>query len=295
MAGHDQIDTALSIEAILGEGPTWCSKRDVLFWTDIDGKTFNQFDPRSGENRQVQLDDSLCAFGLMPDGMFLCAFTKHIATMDANGVRRETLHLVEGDRPDNRFNDGKCDPAGRFWVGTMSSVGMPKQGSLYRFDPDGSVHHMLDGLGTSNGLGWSPDGKTFYLTDSPAGEIYAFDFDIETGAISRQRVFASIKTEDGRPDGLTLDSEGGVWSAHWDGWRITRYLPSGDIDHVVEMPVPKPTSVMFGGPQLGTLFVTSARKRLDPDVLGSAPLSGSVFSVKTDQTGVPEPMFSLER
>lgn len=292
MPFQHQIDTALSIESMLGEGPTWCPRRNVLFWTDIDGRTFNQFDPKSGENRQVQLDDSLCAFCLIPDGLFLCAFTKHIVIMDAEGVWQETLQLVEGDRPDNRFNDGKCDPAGQFWVGTMSSVGKPKQGSLYRFDPDGSVHHMLDGLGTSNGLGWSPDGKTFYLTDSPAGEIYAFDFDSTAGTISRQRVFASIPADAGRPDGLTVDTEGGVWSAHWDGWRITRYLPSGDIDRVVKMPVPKPTSVMFGGPKLDTLFVTSARKKLDPAVLASAPLSGSVFTVTTDKTGFPEPMFS---
>lgn len=291
MPGHHPVTTVVSTKAILGEGPVWCPRRQVLFWTDIDGKTFNQLDPLSGENRAVQLDDMLCAFCLMPDGFFLCAFTKHIAIIDADGVRHETLHAVEEQRPDTRFNDGKCDPAGRFWAGTMSTVGTPNQGSLYRIDPDGSVHHMLDGLSTSNGLGWSPDARTFYLTDSPTGHIYAFDFDAESGSLSQQRIFASVPQDSGRPDGLTVDAQGGIWSAHWDGWRVTRYLPSGVIDRVVEIPVPRPTSVIFGGETMDTLFVTSARKKLDPHVLDAAPLSGSVFSVKTDQTGIPEPLF----
>jgi sugar lactone lactonase YvrE len=293
MPGRHPVTTVLSTEAILGEGPVWCPRRQVLFWTDIDGKTFNQLDPGSEKSRSVQLDDMLCAFCLMPDGLFLCAFTKHIAIMDADGVQQTTLHAVEEQRADTRFNDGKCDPTGRFWAGTMSTVGTPNQGSLYRIDPDGSVHHMLEGLSTSNGLGWSPDAKTFYLTDSPTGNIYAFDFDAESGSLSNQRIFASVPQNAGRPDGLTVDAEGGIWSAHWDGWRITRYLPSGVIDQVIEMPVPRPTSVIFGGETMDTVFVTSARKKLDPDVLASAPLSGSVFSVRTDQTGIPEPLCSI--
>jgi sugar lactone lactonase YvrE len=287
-------DLAVSSQALLGEGPLWSPLHEALFWTDINGQTFNRYNPGAEqEHLAVQLNDRLCAFCVMPDGHFLCAFSKDIVVMDVDGQIHERLQTVEADKTDNRFNDGKCDPQGRFWVGTMSMAGKSNEGSLYRVDPDGSVHHMLDGLTVSNGLGWSPDGKTFYLTDSPRREIYSFDFDPDRGQISNRKVFAKVDPDDGFPDGLTIDSQGGIWSAHWDGGKVTRYTPDGVIDCTISVPVPRPTSAMLGGADFKTLYITSARIGLDDTVLTQAPLSGSVFSASVDVPGRKEPMFSL--
>jgi len=288
-------ELAVSTEALLGEGPVWSSQDNALFWTDIEGRTFNRYRPGSSQSLvSIPLDDRLCAFCLMADGRFLCAFSKDIAIMNAEGCIVDRLHTVESDKADNRFNDGKCDPQGRFWVGTMNMSGAENQGSLYRIDPDGSLHHMLDGLTISNGLGWSPDASTFYLTDSPRGEINAFDFDPELGAISNRRIFAKVDPDCGYPDGLTIDSQGCIWSAHWDGARITRYRPTGGIDLTLSVPVPRPTSVSLGGPDLKMLYITSARTGLDGDALARAPLSGSVFSASVDVAGIAEPVFLLK-
>ncbi|MCT8971386.1 SMP-30/gluconolactonase/LRE family protein [Microbaculum marinisediminis] len=280
----------LRTQAQLGEGPVWCGRRNRLFWTDILGQSFSQFDPTTGQNTTITLDDPLCAFALMADGRFLCAFAHCIAIMDATGGREPALYRLTGEDPANRFNDGKCDARGRFWIGTMNTQGKRGLGALYRFDPDGTLHRMWDGLSTSNGLGWSPDGHVFYLTDSPTGQIHAFDFDPDQGRISRQRCFARIPADIGRPDGLCVDTRGYVWSAIWDGARVLRFAPDGTIDREIHLPVPRPTSVAFGGPGLTRLYVTSCRGGLDAATLERHPLSGSLFALDPGVQGRPEPL-----
>ena len=198
----------------------------------------------------------------------------------------------EADRPDNRFNDGKVDRQGRFWAGTLNDAEKQPLGSLYRLDADGTVTLMQDGAVVSNGIGWSPDDRTLYFTDSVIRTIWAFDFDPAAGAIANRRIFAEVPDGTGYPDGLTVDSEGFVWSAVWDGWRIVRYDPSGRIDREVVMPVQRPTSCMLGGPDLKTLYVTSASIHLDAGALERGPLAGGLFALEADVPGLPEPRFA---
>jgi sugar lactone lactonase YvrE len=200
----------------------------------------------------------------------------------------------EADKPNNRFNDGKCDSRGRFWAGTMDMGVAPGAGSLYRLDRDGSAHCLERGIGISNGLGWSPDDRRMYFTDSLARTIFVYDFDAESGTIANRRVFAQTLDHMGVPDGLTVDAEGHVWSAQWDGWQLIRFDPDGRIDQTISLPVPRPTSCTFGGPNRETLYVTSARIRLSAQQLSEAPLSGGVFAIDGCGRGLAEGVYVFE-
>jgi sugar lactone lactonase YvrE len=184
-----------------------------------------------------------------------------------------------------RFNDGKVDRQGRFWAGTMTED--EDTSSLYRLDADHTVHTMESGVMIANGLGWSPDQKRMYFTDSPRRLICVYDYDAASGNIENRRVFVEVPEVEGVPDGLTIDVEGCIWSAHWGGWKVTRYDPQGKVMEVIQMPVEFPTSCFFGGPDLSTLFITSARVTLDEAGRQAQPLAGDVFQVATDTKGFP--------
>jgi sugar lactone lactonase YvrE len=288
---HYKARVAFEIKARLGEGPVWDIDLQRLYWVDIEERKFHRFYPEKGENRSVAMPDMVSAVALTRTSKVLCAFSKDLTLMSEDGDIGQVIHSMQDEPLTNRYNDGKCDTLGRFWIGSMSKIGTPRAGAIYRLDADGSLTRMISDVCTSNGLGWSPDNKTMYHTDSPLGEIHAFDFDLEAGAISNSRLFARIPSDQGRPDGLTVDTQGGVWSAHWGGGCVTRYLPNGTVDRVIEMPVPRPTSVIFGGRDFSTLFVTSARIDLTHEELKNAPLSGSIFSIETDYVGLPTPRF----
>ena len=184
----------------------------------------------------------------------------------------------ESELQGNRFNDGKVDRAGRFWAGTIDDRCMKPSGSLYRLDPDYSVHRMASGFICSNGLGWSPDDRIMYFVDSMTRTLWSYEFDLRSGALGKRRVFAQLRDVDGVFDGLTIDSEGYVWVAVWDGWRVIRYAPDGSIDHEVRFPVQRPSSCMFGGHDLKTLYVTSACVELGWKNLLTGPLAGALFA-----------------
>ncbi|NET10857.1 MAG: SMP-30/gluconolactonase/LRE family protein [Merismopedia sp. SIO2A8] len=204
---------------------------------------------------------------------------------------------VEADKPHNRFNDGKCDSAGRFWFGSMCTTG--QQGCLYRYSATDGLTHMQTGLTISNGLGWSPDDRTFYLTDSPLQKIFAYDFDATTGNIENRRTFIDLTHESFFPDGLTLDAEGCLWVAMWDGWCVVRFDPNGQEMERVQLPVQRPTSCTFGCPldsPLGdntpnSLYITSASVGLSEAEIQDSFLSGDVFSVETHTEGLPNYRF----
>jgi sugar lactone lactonase YvrE len=198
----------------------------------------------------------------------------------------------EPDRPGNRFNDGKCDRRGRLFAGTMDNAEVDCTGTLYRLDPDLSVHVMVTDVHLSNGLGWSPDDRTLYYTDSLRRTIWAYDYDLDTGAIANRRVFARVPDAAGVPDGLCVDAQGGVWSAHWGGWRLTRYAPDGRIDRVVEMPVPQPSCPAFGGPDLDVLYVSSAAIGMTPADFAKAPDGGGLFTLDVGVRGLPVHRFA---
>lgn len=200
----------------------------------------------------------------------------------------------EADHPETRFNDGAVDPAGRFWAGTMlegSEDWDSAPGNLYRLDPDLTLTRMETGVAISNGIGWSPDCKTMYFTDSPRQVIYAYDYDLLTGAIANRRPFIHTPGEASVPDGLTVDSEGCIWSARWGGWRLIRYDPQGKREREIALPVQYPTSCTFGGPELDALYITSANTALSAQQREAQPLAGDIFRIIPGIKGLERPRF----
>lgn len=283
----------LDAGARLGEGPIWASEEAVLYWADSMAQSLNRFDPATGARQCWPVPDLIGSFALCRTGGALLALRRGLAVLDfESGVVRTVKDFALAER-DNRFNDGKCDRRGRFWAGTMHFAGLPRQprGRLYRFEPDLSHAVRETGIRTSNGIGWSPDDRTMYFTDTRVSRIHAYDYDIETGANTRRRDFAVVPEETGYPDGLTVDSAGYVWSVNWGGGRVVRYAPDGAVDRVVPIPVSRPTSVTIGGPDMRTLFVTSAREGLSDAELAREPMAGGIFAMEVEVPGLPEPRF----
>jgi len=286
------VECVLPWGASLAEGPSWSQREKRLYWVDILAPAVYRFDPATGVNESCRMPHLVGAVVERAGGGLVALTIKGVEELDfATGALR-TLVDPEADLPDNRFNDGKCDAAGRLWAGTMSLDASRRSGSLYRIDGSLQCRRMDRSFTVANGLDWSPDGKTFYFADSGAGVIYAYDFDLSGGTLGARRVFARIEPGEGRPDGLTVDAEGCVWSALWDGWAVRRFDPSGAAMSDLRMPVPRPTSVAFGGAQMRTLFVTSARVRLPARILTEAPFSGGIFAADVGVVGRPAGMFA---
>jgi len=282
----------LEAGAELGEGPVWDVGAGILWWVNILAPSINRFDPVAGTNKSITVPDLVGAMALRSRGGLVLALRDGFYEFDPDSGSAAAIAKPETGKPGNRFNDGKCDRQGRFWAGTMDHGEKAASGDLYRLDPDGSVKRFAAGFIVTNGLGWSPDNKILYFTDSVGRTIYAFDFDGASGEMENRRVFAHVAEDDGYPDGLCVDAEGFIWGAHWGGWRVTRYDPAGQVDRVLRMPVPQVTSCAFGGPDLDILYITSARVGLDADVLREAPLSGGLFAAQTGLKGLPEPKFA---
>ncbi|MGH6718384.1 MAG: SMP-30/gluconolactonase/LRE family protein, partial [Alphaproteobacteria bacterium] len=217
----------------LGECPVWCGEEGRLYWADLNGRMINRFDPATGTNATFPVADQIGSFALRQAGGLVVALRSGFHVYDLATGRLDPIADPEADKPLNRFNDGRCDPAGRFWAGTMRDPQDPalREGALYRLGVDRGVARMIDGVGTSNGLAFSPDGRTMYFADTNPNvkTIWAFDFDAETGAIANRRVFATTHGLPGRPDGACVDEEGCYWSANVYGWQVVRYAPDGRI------------------------------------------------------------------
>ena len=285
------VEHAFTSRDYLGEGPIWSVREQALYWLNIPSGTIHRWQPATNEHRSFSLGFSIGCLALRARSGLVLATKRGFATWSVeDGLSIITNPLA--DKPNMRFNDGKVDRQGRFWAGTMVDQGpRTPDGCLYRLDPDGSVHTMLTGLRVPNGLGWSLDNKTMYFTDTPDHTIYAFDFDAVSGSIANRRPFAVIPEADGKPDGLTVDSEGFIWGAHWMGSRLTRYDPSGRIDRVVRVPVQRPTSCAFGGANLDELYITSAALDISDEERKQQPDAGDVFRVRPGVRGLPEPEF----
>ncbi|WP_416909975.1 SMP-30/gluconolactonase/LRE family protein [Paracoccus sp. (in: a-proteobacteria)] len=286
------LDCILPWGAQLGEAPVWHPLEQRLYWVDILRPAVYRFDPTTGVNDICVLDKLVSAVLPRSDGGVMIATLDGIETLDFDSARTVPLCHPERDRPENRLNDAKVGRGGAIWVGSMRMDAARPTGALYRVDPDGSFARKESGVTVSNGLGWSPDSGTFYFVDTVPGLIYAYDSAPGTGSLDNRRVFARIPPEDGRPDGLAIDSEGGVWCALWDGWGLRRYRPDGTLDFMIELPVPRPTSLCFGGAANDTLFITSARTRLPASTLSEAPLSGGLFSCKPGISGLTSNLFT---
>lgn len=292
MATPDRkVECVQTANALLAESPSWDAKRRVLYWADLERPAIFRWNSQHGQTGFWPMSEPLGCVATARSGRLIFADAAGIGVLTPDTGEIERISDPEVSLPDNRFNDGKVDRQGRFWAGTMPAQGVQPSGSLYRMDRNLKVRRMDEGFICSNGMGWSPDDRTMYFTDSIVRTIWAYDFEAASGQIGNRRVFARLPADDGLPDGLAVDSEGFVWSAIWDGWRLIRYAPDGDIDREIRMPVQRPTSCAFGGDDLSTLFVTSASMGLDAAALARGPLAGGLFSIPVDVAGLPETSF----
>ncbi len=286
-------DCVQRVAAICGESPIWSVREQALYWTDNLGGCIYRLEPESAREQSIVLGQNVMAISLREGGGLVLALAKQLAFYEPGG-ELELIMSVEQDQPRNRFNDAKVDRRGRYWAGTMNDVDWDKpSGSLYRLDPGLELSRVKGAVVCANGLGWSPDDRTFFFCESFRYAISAFDFDPDAGVLSAGRVFATVDPGSGGfPDGLTVDAEGGVWSVQNGAGRVVRYAPGGEVTHEVEVPVPQPTSCIFGGPNLDVLYITTSRQNMTPELLRRYPLSGSVFALRPGLSGVPEPLFA---
>lgn len=271
--------------AELGEGPLWDSVRSVLWWVDILERNIYCYDPVSHFDRIWHTGRMVSAMATRADGSLLISWQDGVGSFDPETGVIDLLVAVEEAIPTNRFNDGKVDPAGRFWGGTMDLDGASEAGALYRIGTDLRCTPIVDGVSISNGLGWSLDGRLMYYVDTPTRRIDVFDFDPANGTAENRRSFARIPESEGRPDGITVDSEGHVWVALFGGWSVHRYDPDGRHSGGVDLPVSNVTSCAFGGDGLADLFITTARSGLDENELKDQPLAGAVFRARPGVMG----------
>lgn len=272
----------------LGECPVWCPREQALYWVDSRAPALRRLDPATGGIESWPMPEVIGSFALRERGGFLVALQTSISFFSP-GSPLQTVASPEPKELAMRFNDGKCDRKGRFWVGTKRDGVNDPSGSIYRITPDLACTVMDRQIVMPNSLAWSPDNKIMYFADSMYGTIFAYPFDFEAGSIGKRKEFAKC---DWHPDGATVDSEGYLWSAGYNGWRITRYAPDGRIDREIRTPMQRPTSCAFGGPDLGTLYVTSACQRLSDDELKQQPLAGALLALDVGFRGLPEPRFA---
>jgi sugar lactone lactonase YvrE len=290
---RDVAELVLDARAMLGEGAFWDAERRRLLWVDILGCKLRIFDPATKENRTIDLDQHVGAVVPRRAGGVALALHHGFALMDLESGQLTMIHDPEADRPRNRFNDGKCDPAGRFWAGTISLDDEPGVAALYRMDADRCVHCVLEGVSISNGLAWSLDRRRMYYIDTPTREVATFDYDDATGAIAGRRVAIRVPESMGAPDGMTIDSEGMLWVALWGGGQVGRWDPAtGRLLDTIAVPARLVTSCALGGPRLDELYITTARVGLSADELARQPLSGGLFRAPVPVPGLPLPGYA---
>jgi sugar lactone lactonase YvrE len=274
---------------ILGESPLWHPQENKLYWTDIFAPAIYSYDPESKKVKTYTMPCKIFAIAYRQKGGLLATTEKGISFIDIpSGKLTDYVQILDTDS-DLNMNDGKCDRQGRFWAGSADFDVNRCDGKLYRITPDGTVKQMEAGLSVSNGIGWSPDNSVMYHNDSLTARIFCYDFNSKEGTVSNQRIFHPLT--EGSPDGLTVDSKGGVWMAFWDDAKVVRYLSDGTEDRVIELPTSRPTSVMIGGKDLTTLYITSCNYAPFWDEKPQPSPAGALFAIDIDVKGIPEPGF----
>ena len=289
-----RIEVLVDVKTTLGEGPLWDVEEQRLYWIDsFDGRVF-RCAPDGSEVRSWDVPMKIGSMALRKGGGAVVSLARGFHFLDFKTGDVELIVDPEPGKEANRLNDGKVDKRGRFVAGTMDTMEDGPNGALYRLDPDLSLHKLDDKIIVSNGPCWSPDGAIFYFADSWSGEIWAYDYDLDTGNVSNRRTFTTIDTSTGgAADGSTVDAEGFLWNAQVYDGKLIRYAPDGSVDRVIDMPVKKVTSVMFGGPDMDVLYVTSMAKPPLPRFPGDGVLRGSLFAIHDlGIKGVPEPRFA---
>jgi sugar lactone lactonase YvrE len=287
-----RVDCLAACESIAGESPIWSVAEGCLYFVDHQGHKVHRYRPGKALET-FTLPGVVTAITPRRRGGLIICLHQTFAFFDPDRGKLEMLTNPEPQLPGNRFNDAKCDRRGRLWAGTMGDEAWSEPcGNLYRLGSDLKPVKVVEGVRCSNGLGWSPDDRTIYFAESFAFKIHAYDFDPVKGAISNRRLFASLDPAAGAfPDGLTIDSEGYLWNAQPIFGRIVRYDPQGRIERIIEMPVSRPTSCIFGDADLGTMYVTSATQTLSAAEIAQEPLAGGLFAFRPGVTGLPEVPF----
>jgi sugar lactone lactonase YvrE len=282
------VTCVLDAKAQLGECPVWSAQEQALYWIDIHAPALHRFEPDTGAEVSWPMPARIGSFGLRERGGAVVALPDGFHLLDFDTGDLTFVAGPPSPVPGTRFNDGKVSPDGRFWAGTMDEQSLSRPvGALYRFDPDGTLHRMVDGLVVSNGLAWAGDGRTMFHSDSKGQVIWAYDYDPDSGTLGDRRVVARPTEAQGRPDGAAADMEGFYWSAGISAGVLNRWAADGRLDRVIPLPCSNPTMPCFGGPDMRTIFVTSLRHGVADEVLAAKPLSGGIFAVRVDVPGVP--------
>jgi len=286
----EHVDPELAVEkrALVGEGSLWDPISKILYWVDILSHELYLYDPATKQNRTIPTCQAVGTVVPRKSGGVALSLHNGFATLDLDTEKITPIADPERDIPANRFNDGKCDPAGRFWAGTMEFNGATDQGALYCLDTDHSVSKKVEPVSISNGIVWSADNRTMYYIDTPLNSVRAYDYDIDTGNISNERVAIEHQGGEGHFDGMSIDEEGMVWIALFGGWGVQRYNPAnGELLRSIRLPVEQTTSCAFGGENLDELYVTSAAIGLDEAALAAQPLAGALIVIDPGVRGVP--------
>ena len=286
------VECVVDCQNTLGEGPAWSVDEQKLYWVDIEKSELQRYDPASKDTEVWKTPERVGSFAFREQGGLLVAFESGLDFWDFKSGQTQRIQNFESDLATTRTNDGRCDRQGRFIVGGMNEAdnGDPIS-NVYRLDSDLNLYQIISNVTCANSTCFSPDGTIMYFADTPTGQIWAYDYNADSGAVANRRVFADFSDQPGMPDGSIVDAEGFLWNAQWNGYRVVRYRPDGSVDRIVDMPVMNPTCVAFGGKDLDVLYVTTARYLMTPEQIEAEPLSGGLFAVKVDVKGLSEPKF----
>jgi sugar lactone lactonase YvrE len=295
-----EVQCVLDCRDKLGEGAFWCPDEQVLYWLDVPmPSVLHRLDPASGRHDGWPMPEMIASMAKRRDGTLLVASQHGLNVFDPASGALKRIAAPEADKPANRANDGAPDARGRFWYGSMANNIAPDNsyfspgvatGVIWKVEPDLRLIPVAGGIGIGNATAWSPDWKTFYFADTAENAIFAWDFDLDLGALSNRRLFANPEGH-GYPDGACIDAEGYLWNARWEGSSVIRFAPDGSIDRIVDLPAERVTSCAFGGPALDTLYVTTSRLHLSDEALARQPQAGGLFAFRPGVAGLPRPRF----
>ncbi|MDC7998322.1 SMP-30/gluconolactonase/LRE family protein [Gilvibacter sediminis] len=292
----EAVQLAFENKSELGEGPVWNAKTQELYWVDILNKELHIFSPDTQEDSALKVPSRIGTVVPYSPRQAVVALEDGIYKINLQSGDLELLSDVEKEETKNRFNDGKCDPAGNLWVGSMNLAENEASGNLYKIQPDGTTTKMLDSITISNGIVWDRRATTMYYIDTPTGVIRAFDYDKNTASISNERVVVKVDPADGFPDGMAIDENNNLWVGLWNGNAVVQYnSKTGEMMQKVEVPAHNVTAAAFGGPDLDILYITSARVDMTDEELEKYPLAGSVFSYKPGVKGQKADVFGQSR